>query len=379
MAKKKAKEQKKGVPMPSTAGSSKRERKEKQLHAAPVSMVDREARIMEHTTYLENLISMIPPRFYFAPDPAEMAKKFHKHVGKAPQMPKHQRKLDANERRKERLDPAKNLTVPEQQQQMLEHEYAMADVVDPQPKPVEAGGPAAPIPASGIPMSDESLSVVQLKDRLTQRIVALRASRGGTSEGREPAASKVPQAKHNTGRAGGVGCASNTKGNASEKTDNAKLDTKDAPTQVNGGIAFSKLATKGAGAAPGSRKRKRLPELLDLAESKQRMVQHPRNADGGNEDDQIDVWEKAFERAGGIKQRDDPKLLRKTMKRKERQKKKSTKEWKQRINAQIKSQAEKQQKRKANLAARATKNKVRATRRVGRPGFEGKKHGFLNG
>ena len=63
------------------------------------------------------------------------------------------------------------------------------------------------------------------------------------------------------------------------------------------------------------------------------------------------------------------------MKRKERQKKKSAKEWKARVNTVLKSQLDKQKSRTENLAARATKGKNRANKRKEaakrRPGFEG--------
>ena len=63
------------------------------------------------------------------------------------------------------------------------------------------------------------------------------------------------------------------------------------------------------------------------------------------------------------------------MKRKERQKKKSAKEWKARLSTTAKSQADKQKSRTENLAARGTKGKSKANKRKEivkkRAGFEG--------
>jgi len=63
------------------------------------------------------------------------------------------------------------------------------------------------------------------------------------------------------------------------------------------------------------------------------------------------------------------------MKRKERQKKKSAKEWKARLGATAKAQADKQKTRTENLAARGTKGKAKANKRKEivkkRAGFEG--------
>ena len=60
---------------------------------------------------------------------------------------------------------------------------------------------------------------------------------------------------------------------------------------------------------------------------KARRARRVRTAEGG-EDAQIGVWERALEKASGIKQKDDPALLRKTMRQKERQRKKSAQDWK---------------------------------------------------
>ena len=97
-----------------------------------------------------------------------------------------------------------------------------------------------------------------------------------------------------------------------------------------------------------------------------------------SEDAGIDVWTKALEKAGGIKQTDDPKRARKALKKKERQKKKSTKEWNSRIKAVEKEKVARAQKRTQNLADRATKGKNKAKFRRERAGFEGKKQAFLN-
>lgn len=376
MARKKKSKRKSAEHSSKRAGDHEEEIRVEEAPAA--SLTEREARIVEHTAYLEALIAMIPPKYYFAPDPEEMGKRFQKHVGNKPQTPKHQRKLEANERRKERLDPAKQITVPEQQQQIKEQEEAELELHGTQSQFNDATAPTVPTMASGSLMSSESLSVAELKDRLAQRLVQLRASRGGTSVGREPAASKAPQTKHKARKASGEGASSRKNhGGASNEAGGGQTDAVDVAAQASSSLTFSKLETKGTNGQPKPRKRKRLQELLQAADSKQRL-QHATRAEGTNEDAQIDAWEKAFEKAGGIKQVDDPKLLRKTLKRQQRQKKKSSQEWKQRIKSQLKTQTEKQEKRKANLAARQTKGKVRAAHRAARAGFEGKKKGFLN-
>ena len=92
-----------------------------------------------------------------------------------------------------------------------------------------------------------------------------------------------------------------------------------------------------------------------------------------------DTWLNARKRAHGERIRDDTSLLKKTLKRKEKQKKKSEKEWTERIEGLKKGQDIRQKKREANIQKRkedkggkgkkskgAKKGKPKA-----RPGFEG--------
>ncbi|KAK6524608.1 hypothetical protein TWF281_011511 [Arthrobotrys megalospora] len=94
-----------------------------------------------------------------------------------------------------------------------------------------------------------------------------------------------------------------------------------------------------------------------------------------------DRWSKALKMAGGEKLQDDEGLLKKSLKRQEKAKKKSEREWKER-NANVeKGKAMRQKKREANLAARKEQKKAgkggKKARKVpskkskGRAGFEG--------
>ena len=93
-----------------------------------------------------------------------------------------------------------------------------------------------------------------------------------------------------------------------------------------------------------------------------------------------DVWLNAKKRAHGERIRDNSSLLKKTLKRKEKAKKKSEKEWNERIEGVQKGQAMRQKKREENLQKRrdekgskgkgAKKGKAKSKVRA-RPGFEG--------
>jgi hypothetical protein len=96
--------------------------------------------------------------------------------------------------------------------------------------------------------------------------------------------------------------------------------------------------------------------------------------------EQKDLWLNAKKKVHGEKVRDDTSLLKKTLKRKEKGKAKSEKEWNERKEGISKSQEIKQKKREGNLAKRkedkGTKGKGKsgkkpAPKKKKRPGFEG--------
>lgn len=94
-----------------------------------------------------------------------------------------------------------------------------------------------------------------------------------------------------------------------------------------------------------------------------------------------DAWLNARRRVEGEKIRDDEAILKKTIKRKESAKKKSEKQWKDRLKGVDQAQKERQRKREDNLRKRrddkvmgksGKKKKGGATKKKGgRPGFEG--------
>lgn len=96
--------------------------------------------------------------------------------------------------------------------------------------------------------------------------------------------------------------------------------------------------------------------------------------------EQKDLWLNAKKKVHGEKVRDDTSLLKKTLKRKEKAKSKSEKEWNERIEGISKSQEMKQKKREGNLAKRkedkGSKGKGKSAKKSApkkkkRPGFEG--------
>jgi hypothetical protein len=91
-----------------------------------------------------------------------------------------------------------------------------------------------------------------------------------------------------------------------------------------------------------------------------------------------DLWLAAKKRAQGEKVLDDPTLLKKTVKRLEKQKSKSKQEWKERITSVEKGKAMRQKKREENLKKRKEEKgqKGKKGKKAGKPGKKVKRPGF---
>ena len=122
---------------------------------------------------------------------------------------------------------------------------------------------------------------------------------------------------------------------------------------------------------------------LQAAQNKQSRVagyDAAKRADIGEKD----MWLHARQRAQGERVKDDTSLLKKALKRKEKQKNKSEKQWQEREQAVVKGKEAKQRKREANLQKRKEekggkgkkgkggKSAGGAGKKKGRPGFEGR-------
>jgi hypothetical protein len=142
-------------------------------------------------------------------------------------------------------------------------------------------------------------------------------------------------------------------------------------------LAFSKVefgdegGKKGHGKA-GKQGKPSKADLLAFAERK-------KNSDAPS--DGKDAWGASLKRAQGQKVLDDPRLLKRSIKKEAKLRKKKAAAWAERQEKQKEAQTAKQTKRKANLQGRidAKKDakKARREKKLLRAGFEGRKRGFI--
>ena len=389
------------------------------------------------STDIDGLINIVPPKFYFPPDPDEMARKFQKYTGKVQKAPKHERKMAKVERKRAALDPdqpnTSEVIAADDNDDSDDNDDDDSDDDEEEAPPAKKGKgggkpqqpqkqqPKQPPPAAQRPAADGGeagsssssgpaatskppppaldaagrlegtldcgLSVDGLRQRLAERLQQLRGKRGGTAkapgERQADAKSKAKQKKHVSGMKKQSGEGGGKGGGKGGGANGGSGDADSAPASKAGGaqsIEFNKLAA--AAAQPGKTGKRKMStaELLAQAEEAERKKRNRLSQpDGGGEDAQIGEWQRALQKAGGIKQKDNPTLLRKALKRQQRDKKKSSKDWASRLKTVAKSMTDKQEKRKANLADRKTKNKSKAAKhKAARAGFEGKRNSFLS-
>ncbi|GAX85504.1 hypothetical protein CEUSTIGMA_g12920.t1 [Chlamydomonas eustigma] len=122
-------------------------------------------------------------------------------------------------------------------------------------------------------------------------------------------------------------------------------------------------------------------QLLKQAEAKQKEKALSDSGDEAKVKASGEAWKAALLRAGGEKVLDDPKLLRRSLKKDAKRREKSARAWQERNAVQNEQSQKKQTKRKENLQARAQgrvdKKKVKREKKLLRAGFEGRRTGFI--
>lgn len=116
--------------------------------------------------------------------------------------------------------------------------------------------------------------------------------------------------------------------------------------------------------------------LQQLQQKKEKLKQLENSGDKEKAEDikEKDAWKSALAKANGDKIKDNPELLKRTLKRKEQKKKHSANKWNSRIENVQKSKQERQEKRQGNIMKRKKEkklNKLKKAAKKGRviPGF----------
>ncbi|KAI4352237.1 hypothetical protein L6164_006509 [Bauhinia variegata] len=300
--------------------------------------------IHQHALFFDKLIELIPARFYLPVDDTE--KPWFQGLSKAEKAAaKKETKENIKKSRRDRLDPDKgNETI----------------------------GP-------GLEENDQSVTYEELRQRLHRKIEEFRASRNcGNSDN--------PKKRDDRNVKRGIQ-------NKKRKRDNGSEESKPAPGESAGKV------TKDASEASKDlvfghikldnedrqgKKKKKFSKSKELERAK-KLEEAKKDPEKGEAIAKKHSWTTAMNRAAGIKVHDDPKLLQKSIQKENKRRQKNAGKWKERIETTNQMKAGKQQKRSENIAEKIRQKKMRKIEkrekkllRQPRPGFEGRKEGFIN-
>ena len=299
-------------------------------------------RLLSHSACFNSLLELIPAKYYFAENEEEKSNKFYKN--KKNKAPKQAVKEASKKAKLSRLDPSQHKTVPEIQAELSNEDGKTAKY--------------------GRVVSVENVacsSIGDLRTKLHERIELLRRKRKAPSTLNAESDRPTKKAKNLAKKKESEKQKKNT-ANSSHINSKHIVNNKKAIVNSEGKVVFSKFdftSDVAKSQRRGHAKKKNYQKLLEKAESRQRKLEEMKEDKSEKSKEIIETakWKKALGKSEGVKQKDDPALLKKAIKHKEKQKKKHQKDWKERMENQKKQMKERQDRRQKNIQDRIDKKK----------------------
>lgn len=167
----------------------------------------------------------------------------------------------------------------------------------------------------------------------------------------------------------------NATGDSKIKIDNEEVPKVPKPKPVfnsEGKMVFSKFDFSEIGVKKKLPKNQNDPKkMLQQLQQKKEKLKHLENSGDKEKAEDIkekDAWKSALAKASGEKVKDNPELLKRTIKRKEQKKKHSANKWNSRIENVQKSIQERQTKRQENIMKRKKEKKLNKLKKAGKKG-----------
>lgn len=326
------------------------------------SDLDLKTAIHQHSLFFDKLIELIPAKFYLPNDDKEIPW-FHGLSKAQKASAKKESRENLKKARRDRLDPEKSSTTTVD---MLMRSLEKDKLIDESDRDDEVD---TTLKISGMEGEERNVTYEELQQRLHNKIEQLRASRNPKDANKVKSKNdKVEQRKRKRG--------DEVKPPAGDGGDRkVKKDVEEASKE----LAFSQV--KLGNEEERRKKRKKLSKQKEL-ERAMELEEVKKDTVKGETVSKKHSWKAATSRAAGIKVHDDPKLLKQSIQKEKKRQQKNAESWKERVEAQQKVKAEKQQKRSENIAGRAHEKKMRKIakreKKLMRPGFEGRKEGYIN-
>ncbi len=325
-----------------------------------------EDRLKCHSLYFSSMVDLIPAKFYLTKDP-EMDETLPSNkywVNKKPKAPKQSVKEATKRARRIKLDPDSHKTVLEQQKDVHDSEN-MVDVEASDSVPRKNGFSVETV---------QSTELSDLRERLNTKINSLRGKRKTREDEPEKFALKKQKVMEKRKRV------KEARQKKKKLVSSASVKKETAPKErpsikdESGKIVFSKFDFSVK--SDKSQKTKDYKRLLAKAEATEKKLEELKKNDQkrGQELQEKLQWRKALDLAKGEKVKDDPKLIKKTLKRLEKKKSKSRKQWTERAEQEQQQKDKKQELRKKHLQERieqikAKKSKKKFKKGKRTPGF----------
>ncbi|KAH6807565.1 hypothetical protein C2S51_028673 [Perilla frutescens var. frutescens] len=283
-----------------------------------------ESVIHSHSEFFDHLIELIPARFYVPTDDAD-SKPWYQGLSKAAKASlKQQSKENLKLARRNRFDP----DVEPSSAVKLHTDKAPAEPVDEEDN------------------KEKSVTYEELREKLRRKIEALRGNRGESKRYEKRAENEGNKRKRDGGNEGA-------------ESGNVRLGNED-----DGKISLEK-------------KKRKLSKAKELEIAKKKQEAKRENPTVAERES----WKAAASRAMGVKVHDDARLIKESMRKEKRRKEKNAEKWKERVGSQEKMKDERQKKRRENISGRINDKKMKKIakreKKLMRPGFEGRKEGFI--
>ncbi|WVZ74508.1 hypothetical protein U9M48_022683 [Paspalum notatum var. saurae] len=354
-----------------------------------------------HALFFDALVQLIPPRFYLPSGDED--RPWYQGLSKAAKAAmKAQSRANVKAARRARLDPSAppastlDLLKKSVADQAAEEEEddddesgeeseesgdeASSDDEDDESEEDEEDGDEKDemmIAPAAVVSEDRSVTYEELRERLHRRIAELRGNRCTRPEFlNKPKKEKGKKVKgKNEKKRKGEG-KKRKRDDGGEDVDGkdgkkAKKEAEEKPDIMYANVFVDPKEARRRKKRRVKNKKKALDEAKRLQEAKKDPVKANKIA-----------WDTARRRAAGEKVHDDPKLIKESLKKEEKRQQKHAAQWKERQKTVDKQRKEKQKKRTGNIKERAHQKKMRKIekreKKLMRPGFEGRKDGYVN-
>lgn len=341
--------------------------KKQSLDAAGVSVAgDMKALIHDHSLFFDRLVELIPAKFYLPPDDEEKVW-FQGLSKKAKEKAKKKTAENVKKARRDRLDPEKSSkTTLDLLKEFVEKEKS-ALKSDDDDEAEENGGTTAPENVDN-PTYDE------LRQRLRLKIEGFKTGRGTEVDIERRRAKNEARKRKREEWAKQKG-----KRKLDRESDEKLAMEVSAAAE---GIEFGKVKL-GDDDLKKSHKKRKLSKEEEL-ERARKLEEAKKDPEKGKFVTEKHSWQAATSRAMGVKVHDNPKLLKESIQKEKKKHKKSVEKWKDRVKSTENVKKERQNKRKGNIQSNIEKKKMKKIERrekklMKRPGFEGRKDGYING